>query len=497
MKRIAVSVSILFLTSNLFSADNGLWIEGKDRPNARVNTDLKTLSPDAFMKVAELADAAVVNINTTKILKPTRGRGPMFQRGPRRGPNQPQDPFGDFFGDDFFERFFGGPGGPQQDLRQQSLGSGFIINPDGHIVTNNHVIDKADEIKVTLGDESTYVAKVVGRDPKTDLALLKIDAKKKLTSLALGDSSRLKVGEVVVAIGNPFGLSHTVTQGIVSAKERTIGFGSYDDFIQTDASINPGNSGGPLLNLQGEVIGINAAIVASGQGIGFAIPVNLAKSILLKLKDTGKVTRGWLGVVIQKVSEEHAQALKLQSRSGALVSDVQRGSPAAKAGLKTGDVITRFNGREIRESSELPLEVANTDVGKTVKLDVIRDGRPVVVELKVGELKAEEDEMGEEAEAPAKADKLGLNVRDLTDQLAQTLGLERGTRGVLVTGVDPVSTAYERGIRQSDVILEVDRKKIASAKEYQAAIGMKKKGDTVLLLVKRAGNVTLYVAFTL
>ncbi|MFH1262013.1 MAG: trypsin-like peptidase domain-containing protein [Pseudomonadota bacterium] len=350
-------------------------------------------------------------------------------------------------------------------------------------MTNNHVVERADEIKVILHDESELKAKVIGRDPKTDVALLKIESPKPLRSVILGDSDELKVGEVVVAIGNPFGLSHTVTQGIVSAKERTIGVGPYDEFIQTDASINPGNSGGPLLNLRGEVVGINAAIVASGQGIGFAIPINLAKNVLLKLRESGKVVRGWLGVVIQKVTPEAATALKLPGASGALVSDIAKNSPALKAGIKTGDVIVRFKEREIKDWHELPAAVADAKIGEKAQVVVIRDGERKTFAVEIAKLEDPEAEKG--TPEPTDKDKLGLLVKDLP-------GTEKGAA---VVAVDANGAAGAKGIRRGDLILEVNRKPIESRASYLSAISGLKKGDSVLLLLKR-GQDTLFVAFT-
>ncbi len=485
------SLFYCIIISFAVAAPNSLWTEGKDRPNDRVNADAKVVTPDAYQKISQRVDGAVVNISTSKIVKGNdmRGHPPIFGHPRMPDKNSPPSPF-----DDFFDQFFQGPGQPDRDRREQSLGSGFVIRSDGYVVTNNHVVEKADEIKVILSDESEYVAKVVGRDPRTDVALLKIESKKTLATVVLGDSDRVKVGEIVVAIGNPFGLSHTVTQGIVSAKERPIGFDSYDDFIQTDASINPGNSGGPLLNFQGEVVGINAAIIASGQGIGFAIPINLAKGILLQLKDKGKVVRGWLGVVIQKVTEDHAKALGLKERTGALVAEVQKDSPAAKAGMLAGDVVTKFDGKEIHEWRNLPISVANTPVGKSVVLEIIRDGKSKTISLTVGELK--EKEVAKISEDEEKNDALGLAVETLTPEAARSLGLEPKSEGVLVRDVDEGGAAAEKGIKKGDVIVEVNRKKISSALTYSQIVSKLKKGDSVLLLVKR-GEGTLFVAFSL
>lgn len=496
MFRILFSAFVLFLLAPQVQAGNGLWTEGKDRPSERVNVNLKRLSPDAFMKVSEKVSDAVVNISTTKIIK-TPGRSFQFRiPDQRRDQNQPRSPFEDFFGEDFFDRFFrGGPSPfPRGNQTQRSLGSGFILNSQGFIVTNNHVVSSADEIKVVFSDETELPAKIIGRDPKTDVALLKVNTKKKLKNVIFGNSAQMKVGQVVIAIGNPFGLSHSVTQGIISAKERSIGFGPYDNFIQTDASINPGNSGGPLLNLHGEVIGINTAIVATGQGIGFAIPINLAKDILLKLKKDGRVVRGWLGVLIQKVTDEHATAFKLKKKRGALVADVVKGSPAEKAGLKAGDVIVRFDRKLIKDWHELPLVVANTKVGKKVKVQVIRDGKQRVITVKIARLEDSEEDLAKRGEA--KADMLGLKVQELNKELARSLGVDEDLKGVVVVDVEEDSAAFSKGVRHGDVIVEVNRKRITDRKSYRTAIKGLRKGDNVLLLLKR-GKSTIYIAFTL
>src|SRR5919197_206208 len=308
-----------------------------------------------FADLAEQLKPAVVNISTTQVVK---GQRRMAPRTPFPSPFGERDPF-----EEFFERFFGGEG-PQREMRRRSLGSGFIITKDGYIVTNNHVVENASDIKVSLSDKEEFDAKVIGRDPKTDLALIKIEAKKDLPTAPLGDSSKLRVGEWVIAIGNPFGLGHTVTAGIVSAKGRIIGAGPYDDFIQTDAPINPGNSGGPLFNMQGEMVGINTAIVSSGQGIGFAIPINIAKPLIPQLEKTGKVTRGYLGVSIQSIAPDLAKALKLEDRQGALVAEVVPGGPAARAGIQQGDVIVAFNGKAVKDAHDLPAMAAETPVGQ-------------------------------------------------------------------------------------------------------------------------------------
>ncbi len=331
-------------------------------------------APATFADLVERLSPAVVNIRVTKV-----------ERMAFEGPGMDEDsPLGRFFG-----RFNGN--GPQgRPVPQQGAGSGFIISLDGYVVTNNHVVDGAREIVVTLADRDEYPASVVGRDPKTDLALLKITPKKALPAVALGDSDGLRVGDWVVAIGNPFGLANTVTAGIVSAKGRVLGAGPYDDFIQTDASINPGNSGGPLFNLRGEVVGINTAVAASGQGIGFAIPVNTAKLVVPELRDAGRVTRGWLGISVQGLTNGQQKALGLPDHKGALVAGVVAGGPAERAGVRRGDLIRRYDGKRVEDSAHLPAVVAATPAGKKVTITVLRDGREQDLTATIGRMPAEE-----------------------------------------------------------------------------------------------------------
>jgi serine protease Do len=352
------------------------------------------------------------------------------------------------------------------------------------------VVENAQKIVVKLADDQEYEAKVVGRDAKTDIAVIKINAKTALAAAPLGDSERLEVGEWVVAIGNPFGLDSTVTSGIVSAKGRHIGQGPYDNFIQTDASINPGNSGGPLINLRGEVIGINTAIFSrSGTniGIGFAIPINLVKELLPQLRGKGKVTRGYLGVLIQKVTPDIAESLGMEKGYGALVANVSKDGPADKAGVKVGDVIVEFDGKEIKDSGELPIIVARTPVDKKVRMKVLRDKKEVALSVSVGEFKEEEVA----AAVPEKGE-LGMTVQRLTPQIAESLGLEKAD-GVVVTAVEPGGAADEAGIRRGDVIVEVDRKPVRSLDEYKKSIAGIRKGKGVLFLVRR-GESTLFLA---
>jgi serine protease Do len=424
----------------------------------------------------------VVNISTTQVVGGL-GRGFPGRPFPHPfGPRGERDPFGEFF-----ERYFGGS--PQSELRRQSLGSGFIINKDGHIVTNNHVIDNATDIKVSLSDAGEFDATVVGRDPKTDVALIKIEVKRDLPVAPLGSSDRLRVGEWVVAIGNPFGLGHTVTAGIASAKGRVIGAGPYDDFIQTDASVNPGNSGGPLFNLRGEVVGINTAIMAAGQGIGFAIPIDLAKEILPQLREKGQVTRGWLGVQVQRVTPELAQSLGLEQAHGALVGEVQPISPAERAGIRRGDVIVGFGGEEIEDMSELPRVVATTPPGTEVDAQLVRKGQEQTVRVVVGEMPREPQQAGVEGGTPE--GQLGLAVQELTPEIARSLGVPSES-GVVVTGVEQGSPADEVGIRRGDVILEVNQQAVTNVRDYLAALGPGEERP-VLFLIRRGDN-AMYVA---
>jgi serine protease Do len=419
---------------------------------------------------------SVVNISTTSVIKGPNMHDRFFGQ---------QNPFRDFFGEDFFEKFFGDS--PKKEFKQRSLGSGCIIDREGYIITNNHVIEKAQTIKVKLIDGKEYDATVVGRDPKTDLALIKIDAKNALPSAAFGDSDNLEIGDWVVAIGNPFGLETTVTAGIVSAKGRVIGAGPYDDFIQTDASINPGNSGGPLFNLKGEVVGINTAIVSGGQGIGFAIPINMAKELLPQLKSKGKVTRGWLGVVIQKITPEIAKTFGLNETEGALVSDVTEDGPAEKAGIKRGDVIVSFNGKAIKEVDTLPKLVGATEIGKKAKVGIIRDRKSLEMEVVIGELK---DEKLQASKKPEVEKDFGLVVQNITPEIAKHLNL-KDKRGVIVTDVQPGSPAQEGDIRSGDIIKEISRKPIKNIEDFKEAVKNVNIKEGAVLLIQRE-NVTFY-----
>ena len=437
-----------------------------------------------FAPLIEKLSPVTVNISSSRTVN-----AGMTQFGQNPFGGQ-EDQFREFFGDDFFRHFFGGD--PNREYKQQGLGSGFIIDPAGFILTNNHVIDGADEIKVKTYADEEYDAKVVGTDPKTDLALLKIELRKgdTLQAATFGDSDALNVGEWVIAIGNPFGLQATVTAGIVSAKWRKIGASPYEDFIQTDASINPGNSGGPLFNLRGEVVGVNSMIYSpsgGNVGIGFAIPINLASNVVQQLKDSGRVVRGWLGVVVQTVTPELAQSFGLEDGLGALVADLAPGGPAETAGIKPGDIIIEFNSKPISEMSDLPMLVAQTPIGSKITVTVLRDGKKKKIPVKIGELK-------ETREAATRSQntavEMGIQVREITPDLIQALGLTED-KGILIVAVDPGSIAGSAGLAKGDVIKEVNRKPINTMVEFNEALKKTREGN-ILLLVKR-GRSSLWV----
>ncbi|MFB3886451.1 MAG: DegQ family serine endoprotease [Thermodesulfobacteriota bacterium] len=436
------------------------------------------LIPANFSQVAEKVRPGVVNIQVVKKIKNVDLGFPQFFGSPF-GQN---NPFGDFFGP-FPE------GNPPRSFEQRGVGSGFVLSQEGYILTNYHVVEDADQIKVKLSNGKEYDGKVVGRDPKTDLALVKIEGSSDLHPLKLGNSDGLKVGSWVVAIGSPFGLEQTVTAGIVSAKGRVIGSGPYDNFIQTDASINPGNSGGPLVDMEGEVIGVNTAIIASGQGIGFAIPINMAKEIIPQLEEKGHVTRGWLGVSVQEVTPALAKSFDLKEKKGALVAQVFSGSPAEKAGIERGDIIVEFDGKEVATSKDLPSMVASTPVGKSVSIKLWRDGKVLDRQLKVGEM----EEKVEVSRAPSQKS-LGITVQNLTPEIAKGLGLRGGT-GVVVTQVEPGSPAADAGIQTGDVIREVNRTPVKNAEDFVQKIEKAKVQDNILLSLQRGKN-NLFAAIT-
>jgi serine protease Do len=450
------------------------------------------LAPDTFANLAKQVSGAVVNISAEKIIKNQMRE--LFERGtkrPKGGPSPetpfgPEGPFRDFR--DFFDKFFGDM---PKSYKARSLGSGFIIDPKGYVVTNNHVVEGADKIKIILVGGKEYQATVKGRDPKTDLALIQIvNPPADLPFLKLGDSDAMQVGDWVLAVGNPFGLAHTVTQGIISAKGRVIGAGPYDNFLQTDASINPGNSGGPLLNLKGEVIGINTAILASGQGIGFATPSNIAKSIIPQLQSKGKVVRGMIGVQVQNVTPDLAKSFGMSEPKGALVAQVNPNTPAAKAGIHRGDIIIEFNGHPIHEMNELPRIVAETAPGSKATLKILRDGKEKTLSLTIVELTDERQAQTKE-EGRAEKTPMGLEVQNLNPALAQQFRL-RDNHGVVVIQVEAGSPAADAGMRPGDLILEVNGNVVGTVKEYREALAKVKKGSVVRFLVKRLGQ-TLYL----
>ena len=425
--------------------------------------------PASFADLVAKVKHSVVNISTTQIIK----RSPLVPFF------MPHSPFGNFFGM--------GPA-PQARMKVHALGSGFVISKTGLILTNHHVIARATKIRIKLDNGKEYTAKVIGTDPKTDLALIKVKPDKDFPKpLILGDSDKIRVGDWVVAVGNPFGLSETVTAGIISAKGRVIGAGPYDDFLQTDAAINPGNSGGPLFNMKGEVIGINTAILNHGQNIGFAIPINMAKALLPQLKK-GKVVRGWLGVEIQSLTPELAKSFHLKSEKGVLISEVVSKSPADKAGLRHGDVIIAYNGKPVTDAYEISRLVAQTKPGTTVSIRIVREGHEKTLKVKIGTLR----EGAGKTKVTRAQETWGMTVQNITPELAERLGMAPGETGVVVTSVRPESPAAAAGLRPGDVILEVNRKKIKNINEYQAALSQANPEKGLLLLIKR-GNANIYV----
>ena len=446
-------------------------------------------APDSFADLAEKLSPSVVNISTTTVIEQRTREMPSFPPG---------SPFEDFF------KQFEKPNGKKR--KAQSLGSGFIIDDTGYVITNNHVIDNAEKIMVILYDDTSFEAKVVGKDPKTDVALLKIDPKKvKLKAVKFGDSNELRVGDWVMAIGNPFGFGGTVTAGIVSARGRNLS-GSYDDYIQTDASINRGNSGGPLFDMNGKVVGINTAIFSQSGGsvgIGFAVSSNLAKQVTDQLKEFGRTKRGWLGVLIQEISKEIADSLGMKEAKGALVSSATEGGPAEKAGVKTGDVILKFNNIEIQNMKELPKVVAGTPVGKSVPLVILRDGKELTLNVTLGELELAEKEnlIGKTSSKNAKSknyDKLGFVAEELNSKNKLKFNLKNVDKGVLITSVSENSAAQDAGLLPGMVIMRVGQIEVNSLNIVDQAIknALKQKRKALLLLVK-VENGSRFVALEL
>jgi serine protease Do len=428
-------------------------------------------TPQSFSELAQKASPAVVNIRTVKIMK---GGGRVFRHF-SPGPWGEDDPR-----KDFFDRFFGPE--QQREFKQRSLGSGFIMSADGYIVTNNHVVEDADEIRVILKDGKEFDASIEGRDPNTDLALIKVKSDNPLPNLALGNSETLNVGEWVVAIGSPFGLEQTVTAGIISAKGRVIGSGPYDDFLQTDASINPGNSGGPLLNMAGEVVGINTAIIAGGSGIGFAIPINLAKGIIDQLKQHGEVVRGWLGVQIQDLTKEMSEYHGTKDKKGALVLEVIEGNPAAKAGIKAKDIITEVNGKPIESVRDLTRIIADIPVGDTAVVTVIRNGKEE--KIKVSVAKREAKETASKTNRGKPDEDLGIQVTEITPEMAQRYQLPEKS-GVIVTNLAPDGKAAEAGLMAGDVIKEINHQEINSLSDFRKALAAADSGKELSIFIRR------------
>jgi len=440
-----------------------------------------------FADLAEKLSPAVVNISTAQTLEQPQRNGPALPEG---------SPFEELF-KDFFEN--GQPRGPQT---VQSLGSGFVISPEGYIVTNNHVIEEADEITVNFADGSSLPATLVGTDTKTDISLLKVESDKPLPFVNFGDSDAIRVGDWVLAIGNPFGLGGSVSAGIVSARNRDINAGPYDDFIQTDAAINRGNSGGPLFNLAGEVIGVNTAIISPSGGsigIGFSVPANMVKAVVNQLREYGMTKRGWLGVRIQTVNEEMADALGMDSAAGALVADVTAGGPAAEGGIEPGDVITKFDGKDVVQMRDLPRMVADTEVGKTVRVVVFRKGKTQTLKVKVGLL--EEAEATEAAATPPDAGTatpkpdvelgdLGLKLRTITEADRTQYGIAAEVSGVLVSEVAPGGTADQKGVRPGDVIVEVGQEPVTTPEQVgeRVAEAATQGRGSVLFLIQSGGD---------
>lgn len=451
----------------------------KSKTGGKSRAPLKPLSYDPRVSLAPLVDRvapAVVNIRTKTRLRQLEGL------------SEPES---------LFEWFFGprSPGRPpfrrpERGPLLQSMGSGFIIDPGGLVVTNHHVIKDADQIEVQVTDERTFEAELLGSDERTDLALLKLKDAKNLPAVDFGSSGSLRVGDHVVAIGNPFGLDHTVTSGIVSAKERVIGAGPYDDFIQTDASINPGNSGGPLFNLRGEVVGINTAIAPRGQGIGFAIPSDLARGLIDSLRREGRVVRGWLGITFQPMNEDLARAFGPKSKDGAVVANVSPGSPAEKGGIETGDVIVKVNGVRLESGRQLPTLVAGLQPNKTVPIDVIRDGKPKTLRVTIGEMPGNAG--GVAAPGPGRkgeqsATELGIQIRPLEKSEIDRLKSEGVEHGVVVERVKPGSSASGL-LLPRDIIVEVNRQPAKDVKAFRDAIKSMRPGASLLLRIFRNGS---------
>ena len=472
----------LFITGILMAA---LWLlpvaAAAQSGTAAKGPDSKAMIhalEDAFASVADRVTPSVVNVSV-KPKKAPPGEGGPAPEGEQR--------FREFFGQEFYDRFFKRRA-PREETR--AAGSGVIVDARGYILTNAHVVESAADIEVRLSDDRKFAATLVGSDPKSDLAVVKIDpGAVALPPAQLGDSDKLRIGQWAIAIGNPFGLDRTVTVGIISATGRTrVGVATYEAFIQTDASINPGNSGGPLLNIDGRVIGINTAIVSSGQGIGFAIPINMAREVMIQLIANGRVVRGWLGIAIQDLTDELAAGFGISSKSGVLVADVMKDGPAEAGGMKPGDVIVELGGAPIKEVTELQKRVAAIPPGRPTALTVLRDRKPTKLTVKIGEQPGEETVVA----AEPKGEGLGVTVESLSEEMAQAYGL-RGRTGVVVTGVASGGAADAAGIKEGDVLLEVNRRRVGSVEEFKSAVAALKPGEAVPVQIERVGAGRQYI----
>lgn len=480
LKRVLTFAVLIFLFASACHSFTGLQpkVYAQTPKISNESIDFLTKTGKAMAEVSEAVKPAIVNISTTRTEK-------MLQ-----------SPFAPFFDDPFFKRFFGDRFRNQETPREHkatSLGSGVIVSPDGYILTNNHVIRNADEIKVLLSDKREFTGKVIGNDSKTDISVIKIDADN-LQTITIGDSDKLRVGEIVLTIGSPYGLNQTVTMGIVSAVGRAnVGIADYEDFIQTDAAINPGNSGGALVNARGELVGINTAIFSTTggyQGIGFAIPSNMAQAVMESLIKKGKVVRGWLGVSIQPITPELAKQFNIKEEYGALVGDVIAGSPAEKAGILRGDVIIEFNGKKVDEPYNLRNTVANTLPGEVVKLKIIREGKTEMITVKIGELPSEIQAELKEYENALK----GVSVQDLTLDLYHQLNIPGKIKGVVITQINEGSPAQEK-LLPGDIIQEINRKAIVNLQDFENIASKIKPDENILLLVFRKGT-SLFISIS-
>lgn len=488
-----LSVGVLLVGTCGTTSENSARGQGQKESPAPASGD-STGGCEIADKLSEAFENAAEKVNESVV--PIFAEQEVVVQSPFSSPG---DPFRDFFGDDLFRRFFGTPEkGQKRTVR--SMGSGVIVSKDGYILTNNHVVKGAEKLTVVMTDGKKYSAKIIGTDPQTDVAVIKIDDRN-LPAAVLGDSDQVKVGQWVIAVGNPFQLLHTATAGIISAKGRSsIGLADYEDFIQTDAAINPGNSGGALADLRGSVIGINTAINSpsgGNVGIGFAIPINMARGVMEKLIKDGKVTRGYMGLLPQDIDENLAKALKLEEMKGSLVGDVTSGGPAEKAGIKRGDVIIKINGRAVENSSDLRLQVAQAQPGTVITVTLIRDGKEKQVRVKLAERPADRQA---DSSTPARPEtqsyeKLGLSVQNLTPDIARQLGF-KNEKGVVVLAVSSGSAAEDAGLRRGDLIKEVNRVAIESVRQFKDEIARLSSGDSAALLVRR-GNNNFFVALVI